>query len=332
MFGRRWNPVTDIPDLTGRVAIVTGANIGLGYQTALQLANHGATVYLTTRSEAKALDTIKRLEEANPSLTDSGRLRWLELDLTLVHNAKAAAEEFLKKEARLDILVNNAGQMAADFEVTAEGLSHIMASDHVSPFAFTTALLPLLEKTARLPDADVRVVTISSIQHSYAPTSTKFVTPADFRDMCGPEESVNSSILQQTARYGQAKLANILFARELQRRWDAAGIPGISISLHPGVVHTAGAERVARSFGAGILWPLVTLFIMTPPQGAITQLFAATSPDVRQNVEKYKGQYLVPYGSVATPSAMARREGLAEELWNLSEKVVQEILEKGKID
>jgi len=103
MFAR-FNPITDIPDLTGRVVLVTGANSGLGYQTALQIANHGAKLYITTRSEAKARETIARLEEANPALKDSGRLHWFVLELDLVSRAKAAAEQFLSRETRLDIL------------------------------------------------------------------------------------------------------------------------------------------------------------------------------------------------------------------------------------
>jgi len=332
MFGR-FNPLTDIPDLTGRVAIVTGANSGIGYQTALQLANHGAKVYLTTRSEAKALDTVRRLEEQNPALKGSGRLQWLVMDLTLVMTAKAVAEEFLRRETRLDILINNAAQLASDFNVTPEGLSDIFAADHVSPFMFTTTLLPLLEATAKLPEADVRVIAVASSQHFKAPSSTKFETLDDFRAMCGPEGKMNENGLNGTkiVRYAHAKLTNILFAKELQRRWDAAGVPALSISLHPGDVATEGAERVVRSFGAGIFWPLLSLFIMTAQQGAITQLFAATSPVVRKEADKYKGHYLVPYGDVGKPSEVARRPGLPEELWALTERVVGEILEKGRV-
>ncbi|EJT98033.1 NADP-binding protein [Dacryopinax primogenitus] len=331
MFSRRFNPLTDIPDLTGRVALVTGANSGMGYQTALQLASHGAKVWLTTRSEAKALDTVRRMEEADPGLKGSGRLNWLVLELSSVAGTKAAAEEFLTKEERLDILVNNAAQLASDFRITSEGLSDIFAADHVSPFAFTTTLLPLLEKTAKLPGSDVRVITVASSQHFKAPTTNAFLTPADFRDPCGPEARLNSNS-QRLVRYAQAKLANILFAKELQKRWDAAGVPALSISLHPGDVATEGAERMVRSFGGGLIWPLVTPFIMTSLQGATTGLFAATSPEVLKEKDKYKGQYLVPYGCVARPSELARREGLSEALWTLSERVVGEIIEKGKVE
>jgi len=329
----RFNPTTGIPDLTGRVAIVTGANSGLGYLTALQLVNHGAKVYITTRSESKALDTIKRMEAENPALIDSGRLHWLLLDLSTVKAAKVAAEEFMSRESRLDILINNAAQLASIFTVTSEGLSDVFASDHVSPFVFTITLLPLLEQTAKLPGADVRVITVASAAHFRAPPATKFETIDDFRETCGSEASVNTFITKM-ARFGHAEVARILFAKELQRRWDIAGIPALSISLHPGEVATEGAERLVRKFGglaAGLIWLLAGVLMMTPQQGAITQLFAATSPDVRKEADKYKGQYLVPYGRVAQPSEVARKPELPGQLWALTERVVQEILDKGNV-
>jgi len=330
MFGH-FNPVTDMPDLTGKVALVTGANSGIGYQTALQLANHGAKLHITTRSEAKARETIRRLEEQNPALKDSGRLHWLVLNLSLVSRAKAAAEEFLSRETRLDILINNAGQLASDFALTSEGLSDIFAADHVSPFVFTSTLLPLLEATAKLPGADVRVITVASSQHLSALPSTKFESIDDFRSPCsapGKENSMDAKM----ARYRQAKLANVLFAKELQRRWDEAGVKALSMSLHPGDVATEGAERMVRSMPLGSLaWPLITWWVMTSAQGAITSLFAATSPAVREEREKYKGQYLVPYGCVGKTSELARREGWAEGLWALTERVVREIEEKGSV-
>ncbi|KZO91905.1 NAD-P-binding protein [Calocera viscosa TUFC12733] len=331
----RFNPITDIPDLTGRVAIVTGANSGLGYQTVLQLANHGAKVYLTTRSEGKARDAIARLEGESPALRGSGRLQSLVLDLSLVVNAKAAAEEFLRREERLDILINNAGQLASDFEVSSEGLSTVFAADHVAPFVFTTTLLPLMEATAKLPGADVRIITVSSSQHPNALPTTKFDSFEDLRDkQCTSDAKVNGQT-GKFARYGHAKLANILFAKELQRRLDAAGVPILSISLHPGNVATEGAERLVRSMGSGALgsvaWSAITVFVMTPLQGATTQLFAATSPEVRAEAGKYGGQYLVPYGCVAKPSEVGRRPQLPGQLWELTERAVAEILQNGTV-
>ncbi|KZO91903.1 NAD-P-binding protein [Calocera viscosa TUFC12733] len=329
----RFNSITDIPDLTGRVAIVTGANSGLGYQTAQQLANHGAKVYLTTRSEAKALDTVRRLETENPVLKDSDRLQYLVIDFSLVTSAKAAGEEFLRRESRLDILVNNAGIAVGDFELTKEGLSTIFAVDHVSNFAFTTTVLPLLEATAKQLGTDVRIVTVSSGANTFAPKTTKFDSVDDFRDKCSTDDKVNSTSAN-FARYGQAKLANILMAQELQKLFDAAGLPILSISIHPGSVSTEGLESAARAYLGGIFWSIFNWFTVSPLQGAATQLFAATSPEVRKDAEKFKGQYLVPYGKLGSTSEvsdLARKPELQIQLWEMTEKVIAEILEKGSV-
>ncbi|KZO91902.1 NAD-P-binding protein [Calocera viscosa TUFC12733] len=329
----RFNPVKDIPDLTGRVAIVTGANSGLGYQTAQQLANHGVKLYLTTRSEAKALDTIRRLEEGNPALKDSDRLQYLVVDFSLVKNAQAAAEEFLRRESRLDILVNNAGMSVGDFTITSEGISLIFAADHVSPFVFTITLLPLLEATAKQPGTDVRIVTISSIAH-FNIKRAKFDSIEDFRDNYSSGGKVNSTTAN-LARSGQAKLANILFAKELQRQLDAAGVPIISVSLHPGAVVTEGFESSIQKLGFGFIWPLLRWVVLVGPlQGTITQLFAATSPEVRKDADRFKGQYLLPYGKVAPAKQMsdlAKNPELPGQLWAMTERVVKEILEKGSV-
>ncbi|KZT55552.1 NAD(P)-binding protein [Calocera cornea HHB12733] len=324
-FSKRFNPVTDIPNLDGRVAIVTGANSGIGYQTALQLASHGAKVYLTTRSEQKAQDAIQRMVAANPALGGSGRLQSLTMDLSSITSAKAAAEAFLQKEGKLDILVNNAGMLASPYYETSEGISTIMAANHVGPFVFTTTLLPVLEATAKLPGSDVRVINLSSSQHS-SPPYTTFSTLADFKSLCGPESSTNN-FGQKMARYGQTKLANILFTKELQKRWDDAGVPGITIAVHPGGVATEGGIN----FMGPLLFAIVKLFILTPFQGAITPLFAAAAPVVKGEAAKWKAQYLVPFGTIEVPSKNALDAAAATNLWELSERTVAEVLRSGKV-
>ncbi|KZO91912.1 NAD-P-binding protein [Calocera viscosa TUFC12733] len=324
-FSKRFDPVTDIPHLDGRIAIVTGANSGIGYQSALQLASHGAKVYLTTRSEQKALDTIGRIERALPALKGAGRLQALTMELSSISSAKAAAEAFLKKENRLDILINNAGTLASAYSETPEGISTVIAANHIGPFVFTTTLLPVLEATAKLPGSDVRVVNVSSSQHS-APPYTTFSTLSDFKSLCGPEAG-KDSFSRKMARYGQSKLANILFTKELQRRWDEAGVPAVTLAVHPGGVATEGSIN----FLGPLLFTLLKPFILTPLQGAITPLFAATAPVVKAEATKWKASYLVPYGKVEVPSANARDAEVASNLWALSEKTVGEVLKNGNV-
>jgi len=323
-FSKRFNPVTDIPNLDGRIAIVTGANSGIGYQVALQLVAHGAKVYLTTRSEQKALEAIKRIEAEVVAIRGSGRLQWLTMDLSSVKSAKAAAQAFLQKEDKLDILVNNAGMMASPYSETSEGLSTVMAANHLGPFVFTTTLLPVLEATAKLPGSDVRVINVSSSQHS-SPPYTTFATLADFKSLCG-EEAKKDNLGVKFARYGQTKLANILFTHELQKRWDQAGIPAITIATHPGGVATEGGSRFLGPFLFAVLKP----FILTPLQGAITPLFAATAPVVKAEVAKWKGTYLVPYGKMEMPTKNALDAEAASNLWKLSERTEAEVLQNGK--
>ncbi|KZT50309.1 hypothetical protein CALCODRAFT_444805, partial [Calocera cornea HHB12733] len=212
------------------------------------------------------------------------------------------------------VIVNNAAHLASEFEVSSEGLSTVFAADHVSPFVFTTTLLPLREATAMQPGADVALS-----QHLKPLARTKFDSIDDFREKCGPDASVNG-LSAKFARYAQAKLANILFAKELQKRLDAAGVPILSISLHPGNIATGGSSALLRTTRhprlrgrpalAALDWPL-----MTPQQGAITQLLATTSPEVRREAAKLGGRYLVPYGTVGEASEVARREELPRQLW-----------------
>ncbi|KZO91909.1 NAD-P-binding protein [Calocera viscosa TUFC12733] len=315
--------VSDIPSLSGKVAIVTGANAGIGLQTALQLALHGAKVYLATRSESKTAAAISQLEGEHPELL--GRLIWLKTDLISVKSCQAAAKEFEGKEERLDILINNGAESHTPFELTEEGVSRTFAVNYLGHFVLTSSLLPLLERTARFSGSDVRIVNVSSMANMYAPASTTFKSLDEFKATCAKGAQLDG-FWRYMARYGHSKLANILFAKELQRRLDAQSIPAITVSLHPGSVSTDGAKKAV-----GFLYPLANLFFTTPFNGALTSLFAATSPQVLKDKDTYKGAYLVPYGKLGKESDLAKDEAMAGRLWDLSEQAVKEIDEKGHI-
>ncbi|KZO91910.1 NAD-P-binding protein [Calocera viscosa TUFC12733] len=317
---------SDIPSLQGKIAIVTGATSGIGFQTCLQLALHGAKVYLATRSESKTSSVISQMEEEHPEL--KGRLVWLMTDLSSVKSCQAAAKEFEGKEERLDLLVNTGAESSTPFALTEEGVSRTFSVNHLGHFALTTGLLPLLERTARLPGSDVRIVTVSSVAHAYAPASTTFESLNEFKATCatGAKGRVDG-FRPYMARDWHSKLANVLFAKELQRRLDAQGIPALSMSLSPGSVSTAGSKRAVGLF----YYPLSALFFLTPLQGALTSLFAATSPQVLEDRDKYRGAYLVPYGKLAKVSDKAADAAMAGRLWELSEQAMKEINEKGHI-
>ncbi|OCL12811.1 NAD(P)-binding protein [Glonium stellatum] len=309
-----------MPDLKGRVALVTGGNKGIGLTTVEQLATHGAKVYMGARSEDKANEAIKKLRSANPSLDDNA-ITWLPLDLANPASVVAAAEKISSAESRLDILINNAAFTVGKLELSADGIDSSMGVNHIGHFILVDRLLPLLKKTASQTDADVRVVTLSSMMISQAPATTRFDTPESLYNPTGLRDN---GIISMMKRYSVSKLANTLFASELQRRMDSEGVPIISISVHPGAVATDGGMGLFPNF----MKPLLKIAMSTPLQGATTQLFAATAAEVRKQKEKYGGKYLVPYGKVKEPGALATSEKLAGELWESTNELVGKLLPK----
>jgi len=314
----------DVSDLSGRVALVTGANRGLGYGIALLFARRGAKVYVACRSLSKAEQAITEMEASDPAV--KGRLQPLEVDLGSVRKSRKAGENVLAQEGaegRLDMLVCNAAQTGGAYAETEEGISTAIASNHLGHYALTRALLPLLERTALLPGADMRIVNVSSDAEAYAPKPVQFKSVQDFRQDAGQKEG---GLMVQMARYGQSKLCNILLAKELQRRWAAAQppIPGIALSLHPGGVATDGAKNFLGTWYHFIPMPFVA-----PEQAAGLVLFAAASPTVRRGKE-YEGGYLRPGPKLAEPSKEAMDEELARDLWELSERVCEEIEQRGR--
>nr|MBF6620797.1 SDR family NAD(P)-dependent oxidoreductase [Patulibacter sp.] len=220
---------TDIDDLRGRRAVVTGANSGLGLQTATELARAGADVTLACRSAERAERAVATIRDAVP-----GALLHVEaLDLSDLASVRACAERITANGQPLDILINNAGVMATPQRRTADGFELQLGTNHLGHFAFTGLLLDAL-RAAPAP----RVVTVSSAMHR--------VGSIDFDDLqwersYGPWKA-----------YGRSKLANLLFARELQVRVDAAGIPLRSYAAHPGYSATA-LQTTGPGMGGGVM-------------------------------------------------------------------------------
>ncbi|KAI0249765.1 NAD(P)-binding protein [Lactifluus subvellereus] len=311
------SPERDLLDLHGRVAIVTGANSGIGLYIALHLVRRGAKVYLAARSEEKAESAIARMEHEGMG-EHPGELVWLPIDLTDPHKAKAAAEWFIEREDRLDILVNNAAKILGPYGRTADDISDSMVINHISPFLFTKTLLPVMEKTASSPGSDVRIVNVSSLAHRWVPNPRYDSLEAfnnDFSSTYKPKLNV----------YAYTKLANVLWTKELQRRFDAEKTRITAMSVHPGNVMSEGNVKLFTSllFGRLINWGF-SLFFISPHDGGYTPAWAAGSRQVLEEREKYKGSYLVPYGIIEEASEDAKREDLAKELWETTEKVLKE--------
>ncbi|KAI0293940.1 hypothetical protein BC826DRAFT_1013377 [Russula brevipes] len=306
------SPERDLLDLHGRVAIVTGANSGIGLYIALHLVRRGAKVYIAARSEEKAEHAIGRMEKEGMG-DRPGELVWLPIDLTDPRRAKAAAEWFVKRESRLDILVNNAAKCVG-FEFSAFpnfsfGIRILsdMVINHISPFLFTRTLLPVMEKTALEPGSDVRIVNVSSVAHGWVPNPRYDSLEAFNNDF-------SSTYKPKTNVYAYTKLANVLWTNELQRRFDAEKIPITAMSVHPGNVMSEGNVKLFTSLTLGRLinWGF-SLFFISPHDGGYTPAWAAASR-----------KYLVPYGNLEEASKDAKREDLAKELWETTEKVLKD--------
>ncbi|KAJ7323334.1 NAD-P-binding protein [Mycena albidolilacea] len=308
----------DLVDLRGKVAIVTGGNTGIGYATIQMLARKGAKVYMAARDEGRATAAIKQLQSED---IKDGSVHWHKLDLSDPRAAHKSAEEFLRKEQRLDILVNNAASSGTPpFSLTRDGLLDIMVTNHISPFAFTEALLPLQVTTAKEPGADVRIVNVSSMVHSRI-KATSFATKDVFAKDYG------SSFGGVMDNYGTTKLANILHVKALQTRLNTQSIPITCISLHPGSVHSTGSSSVIGSipyigFAAKYL---ASALLGSWRSGAATVAFAAAGKDVAVQREQYQGAYLVPTAVIGTPSKYALDGRLQNELYESTERFIKEM-------
>jgi NAD(P)-dependent dehydrogenase (short-subunit alcohol dehydrogenase family) len=263
--GKHWT-VADIADQTGRRALITGANSGIGYYAALELAHKGAHVVLACRDKVRGEAALARIRADVPS----AMLELTLLDLASLNSVRAVAETELARGGPLDLLINNAGVYAPKKQLeTQDGFELQFGTNVLGHFVLTAMLMPALERTAANGSEQSRVVTIASIAHKRA--------RLNFDDL----QSVKS--YSPSGSYGQSKLADLIFAFELDRRLRAAGKPVMSVAAHPGVANSnlflVGkfnpvelAVRRAMSAAIGTL-------LNTEADGAVPTLFAATSEE-----------------------------------------------------
>ena len=277
-----------IPDQSGRVALVTGANSGIGFETAKQLAAKGAIVIPACRNQAKAEEAAANIPGDTPVLL---------LDLSDLSSVREAAEQFKSSHDRLDLLINNAGVMAVPKrQETADGFELQFASNHLGHFALTGLLLDRL-----LATPDSRVVTVSSNLHG---RGSIHIDDLQARDWYSP-----------FGAYSQSKLANLLFAYELQRRFTGSGSQTLSLAAHPGWTRT-GLQHGVTSWVSAVV-------AQRPPTGALPTLLAATGTDVKG------GAYYGPRGfremrghpKRVDSSAASHDTAMAEKLWSASEEL-----------
>jgi NAD(P)-dependent dehydrogenase (short-subunit alcohol dehydrogenase family) len=287
----------DIPDQTGRTAIVTGANTGIGLETARMLALKGASVVLACRNPEKGKAAVDQVLAARPS----GRASLAVLDLSDLDSVAAFAAKFAASNERLDLLVNNAGVMVPPLGRTKQGFELQFGTNHLGHFALAGRLLPLVLRTA-----GARIVIVSSSAQNWG--------RIDFDDLNWERRSYRA-----WAAYCQSKLANQLFALELHQRLSSAGSGVRVTSAHPGWT----ATDLQRSSG----WMRVVnpLFAMKPADGALPTLRAATDPAAAS------GSYWGPRGltGMSGPPAPARVTvraqdlAVAARLWEVSEKLTK---------
>jgi NAD(P)-dependent dehydrogenase (short-subunit alcohol dehydrogenase family) len=293
----KWT-TADIPDQTGRVAVITGANTGLGYETALALADHGAHVVLAVRNLEKGKDAAARITAKSPHAD----VALQELDLTSLESVRAAADQLRSAHDRIDLLINNAGVMWTPKSTTKDGFELQFGTNHLGHFAFTGLLLDRL-----LPVAGSRVVTVSSMGH-------RIRADIHFDDLQWERG------YSRVGAYGQAKLANLLFTYELQRRLAPQGTT-IAVAAHPGGSRTE-LTRNLPGFVERVAFLIEPLF-QGADMGALPTLRAATDPGV------LGGQYYGPdgfgeqrgYPKIVASSEKSHDVAVQRRLWAVSEEL-----------
>ena len=299
MAGSKWT-AGQIPPQGGKTALITGANSGIGYQAALELARHGAHVLLGVRNRAKGDAALARLLQESPGAS----AEVAELDMASLGSIRRFAQGFARP---LDLLVNNAGVMALpERELTEDGFERQFGTNHLGHFALTGLLMPQLLQTG-----SPRVITVSSLAHRNG-------------KMVFDNLQSEKNYVPWTA-YNQSKLANLLFALELDRRARAAGARLRSIPVHPGISRTSIVDNGPGMNGLKMLMLRVLSPFITQDEaaGALPTLYAATAPEAQG------GAYIGPDGfnafkgwpTVEKPRPQALDEAAAKRLWTISEEL-----------
>lgn len=300
---------SDIPDLSGKTFVVTGANSGIGYEAARALAAKHGSVVLACRSLEKGQTALDAIRKVAPD----ARLELGRLDLGDLESVRAFAEKFSREHRRLDVLVNNAGIMAIPRRTTRDGFEMQIGTNHLGHFALTGLLL-----TRLVESAPARVVTVSSMAH----------TMGKFRALDAEDLRLEQGYAKWGA-YGRSKLANLLFAYELERRLEARFPEVISVACHPGYAATnlqaVGPEMSGSALGKTFMAVGNSLFAQSAASGALPTLYAATATDVRG------GDFVGPGGMfhIAGEPKKQRSNRLshdldaARKLWATSAKLTQ---------
>ncbi|GAB9467629.1 hypothetical protein Gpo141_00004967 [Globisporangium polare] len=307
-----------IPSLDGKLAVVTGANSGIGYVTALELARSGAHVVLACRNEQKGAEAAQKIRDElnkDKSTTEvEARVEFLQLDVSDLGSVQRFAEAFKSSHGRLDLLINNAGVMAVPFALSADGVESQFATNHLGHFALTAQLFGVLKASA-----PSRIVNVSSLMHRFANLKSE--------EIVAQEKNYSAMSV-----YCQTKLCNLLFSHELHRRIQqqkeqAAGVA--VVTCHPGYTSTnlTGPPGAAQGWFERTFWKFAHAVSLgqAVSTGALPTLYAATAPGVVSGDFYGPRAFFSLWGkpTLEEPSKDAKSELLAAKLWEESERLAK---------
>ncbi|KAN0117040.1 NAD(P)-binding protein [Hyaloscypha variabilis] len=300
--GVSFDPAKDIPSLQGKVILITGGNLGLGKQSALDLVKHNPSeLWIAARGEETGRAAVEEIKKNSPGVI----VKFLPLDLASFKSVKEAARTFLSSASRLDTLYMNAGMMGGPHVTTEDGYEKQFGTNHMGHALLFKLLKPLLLKTASLPGADVRAVILSSAGHRFGPGKLLFNT---FKS--------TAKELSPTDKYCQSKLANLVYARAL-----ATHVPELTtVSIYPGDIQTGLFTSNGGHWLITVLRNVVLpLTAVSVQDGVKNQLWAGTAKGVKS------GEYYEPVGVTGKQSAYAYDVEAAEKLWTWTEKELEGI-------
>ncbi|RZC57336.1 hypothetical protein C5167_004640 [Papaver somniferum] len=300
-FSNTAEDVTHDIDGTGLTAIVTGASSGIGSETARVLAMRGVHVVMGVRNMAAGKDVQETIIKAN----SSAKVDAMELDLSSMASVRKFASEFKSLDLPLNILINNAGVMACPFMLSHDNIEMQFATNHLGHFLLTDLLSETMKSTASKSSIEGRIVNVSSEVHRLA-----------YKEGIRFDKINDRSEYNQLWAYGQSKLANILHANELTRRFKEGGVQITANSLHPGIIMTNILRH--HNIIGGLSFILGKPAVKNVQQGASTTCYAALHP----NVKGVSGEYFMD-NNISAPSSQAQDTNLAKKLWDFTMNLIR---------
>lgn len=290
----------NIPDLTGKVVIVTGANVGLGFESAKEFGRKGAKTIMACRNPEKGKKALEEIKKEIPY----AKIELMQLDLADLKSVHRFVKDFHEKYNRLDVLLNNAGVMFCPYGKTEDGFEMQFGTNHLGHFALTGLLMDSITKT---PGS--RVVNVSSSGHKMG--------VMDWNDLM-----YEKGDYKRMGAYGRSKLANLLFTYELQRRFKKAGVNAISVAAHPGGSRTDLPRHLNRVL-YGLAWVFITPLTQSAARGALPQLRASVDPKVKGAEYYGPGGFREMKGNPVIVKSNDKSHNLADakKLWDVSEQL-----------